>query len=146
MIKKTLNPQLVKGEYLARRSVKRVYEDPVEDQATFHSSLFWQPSLRYAALPQCDFYIMHTRGNHMENLKKPNRLDTMDKTNASENSNNGEYGKLKYKYDIRNTLEKAGSSISTEKVNFSRSYDLQYFQHNFSSKYVDVHCVCTMQT
>ncbi|CAI6371244.1 unnamed protein product [Macrosiphum euphorbiae] len=52
----------------------------------------------------------------MENLKKPNTLDKMDKTNASENSNNGEYGKLKYKYGIRNTLEKAGSSTSTEKA------------------------------
>ncbi|CAI6375175.1 unnamed protein product [Macrosiphum euphorbiae] len=59
---------------------------------------------------------MHTRGNHMENLKKPNQLDTMDKTNASENSNNGEYGKLKNKYGIRNTLQKVGSSTYTKKA------------------------------
>jgi len=58
----------------------------------------------------------------MEYLKKPNRPDTMDKTNATENSNNGEYGKLKYKYGIRNTPQKARSSTSTKKVNFSRSY------------------------
>lgn len=87
---------------------------------------FWHHT---AALPQFDDF-MDTRGNHMEN-KKLNRLDTMDKKKTSENSNNGEYGKLKYKYknhSIRNTPQKAGSSVSTGKVNFYRSYYLQYLQ------------------
>ena len=58
--------------------------------------------------------------------QKPNHLDTLEKTNASENSNNGEYGKLKYKYGIRNTPQKPESSTSTEMVNFSSSYELNY--------------------